>query len=316
MKEITLGSNDGGQRIDKFLSKTLCKMPQSMLYKSLRKGRVRVNGKKITDGKFMLTSGDTLSLYINDEFFETEPTKFDFLTAPANIDIVYEDENILLVNKAPALAVHDFEGSSTDTLINRIIHYLYNKKEYIPENENSFEPALCNRIDRNTCGIVIAAKNAAALREMNEMIRLHRVEKKYLALCHGAPKKENGELKFYLKKLADKNIVEVSEKPFPDHKTAITLYKVLKKTPEFSLLELTLKTGRTHQIRASLSHIGCSIVGDGKYGKSHALDLKLGFPYQALCSYYVKFNFEEAGTLKYLNGKSFTVSDIWFKDKI
>ena len=316
MREITLNQNDGGQRLDKFLSKTLCKMPQSMLYKSIRKGRVRVNGKKVTDGKLMLSVGDTLSLYINNEFFETEHTKFDFLTAPANIDVVYEDQNILLANKAPALAVHDFEGSSTDTLINRIIHYLYNKKEYDPESENSFEPALCNRIDRNTCGIVIAAKNAAALREMNEMIKAHKVEKKYLALCHGAPKKESGELKLYLKKLSDKNIVEVSERPLPDHKTAITLYKVLKKTPEFSLLELTLKTGRTHQIRASLAHIGCAILGDGKYGKSHALDSKLGFPYQALCSYFVKFNFEDAETLNYLNGKSFSVSDIWFKDKI
>ena len=316
MRDITLNQNDGGQRLDKFISKTLCKMPQSMLYKSIRKGRVRVNGKKVTDGKFMLSVGDTLSLYINDEFFETEPTRFDFLTAPANIDIVYEDENILLVNKAPALAVHDFEGSSTDTLINRIIHYLYNKKEYLPENENSFEPALCNRIDRNTCGIVIAAKNAQALREMNELIKEHKVEKKYLALCHGAPKKGSGELKFFLKKLSDKNLVLVSEKPLPEHKTAITLYKVLKKTSEFSLLELTLKTGRTHQIRASLSHIGCAIVGDGKYGKSFASDSKLGFPYQALCSYFVKFNFEDAETLKYLNGKSFSVSDIWFKDKI
>lgn len=316
MKEVEIGKNDGGQRLDKFLSKMLCKMPQSMLYKSIRKGRVRVNGKKITDGRYMLSSGDTLSLYINDEFFETEPTKFDFLTAPANIDVVYEDQNILLANKAPALAVHDFEGGSTDTLINRIIHYLYNKKEYDPESENSFEPALCNRIDRNTCGIVIAAKNAQALREMNEMIKAHKVEKKYLALCHGAPKKDSGELKFYLKKLSDKNIVEVSERPLPDHKTAITLYKVLKKTPVFSLLELTLKTGRTHQIRASLSHIGCAMVGDGKYGRSFARDSKLGFPYQALCSYFVKFNFEDAETLNYLNGKSFSVSDIWFKDKI
>ena len=316
MKEIAIGKNDGGQRLDKFLSKMLCKMPQSMLYKSLRKGRVRVNGKKITDGKFILTSGNTLSLYINDEFFESAPNKFDFLTAPASLDVVYEDDNILLVNKAPALAVHDFEGSSTDTLINRIIHYLYNKKEYLPENENSFEPALCNRIDRNTCGIVIAAKNAQALREMNELIKEHKVEKKYLALCHGAPKKESGELKFFLKKLSDKNLVLVSEKPLPEHKTAITLYKVLKKTSEFSLLELTLKTGRTHQIRASLAHIGCAILGDGKYGKSFASDSKLGFPYQALCSYFVKFNFEDAETLKYLNGKSFSVSDIWFKDKI
>ncbi len=316
MREIVLKGNDGGQPLYKFLSKVLPKMPQSMLYKSIRKGRVRVNGKKTCDSRFMLSQGDKLELYINDEFFETAPNKYDFLTAPKTIDIVYEDDNILLVNKAPALAVHDFEGSSTDTLINRIIHYLYDKKEYIPENENSFEPALCNRIDRNTCGIVIAAKNAQALREMNDMIKAHKVEKKYLALCHGAPKNESGELKFFLKKLSDKNLVLVSEKPLPEHKTAITLYKVLKKTPQFSLLELTLKTGRTHQIRASLAHIGCAIVGDGKYGKSHAQDSKLGFPYQALCSYYVKFNFDSADALKYLSGKSFALGGIWFEDKI
>ena len=139
MREITLSKNDGGQPLYKFLSKALPKMPQSVIYKSIRKGRVRVNGKKTTDSRAQLFEGDKLSLYINDEFFETEPTKYDFLTAPANIDVVYEDENILLVNKAPALAVHDFEGAGTDTLINRIIRYLYDKKEYDPESESSFE---------------------------------------------------------------------------------------------------------------------------------------------------------------------------------
>lgn len=316
MREIIIGNNDSGQRLDKFLSKTLCKMPLGMLHKSIRKGRVRINGKKVTDCRYMLSNGETLSLYINDEFFESKPTHFDFLLAPNQIDIVYEDDNILLVNKPAGLAVHDFDGGSADTLINRIIRYLYDKKEYIAENEKSFEPALCNRIDRNTCGIVIAAKNAQALREMNEQIKNHRVVKKYLCLCHGTLAKPSGELKFYLKKLPDKNLVLVSETPRPEYKTAVTLYKALKASAGFSLLELTLKTGRTHQIRASLSHIGHPIAGDGKYGRNTAEDSKLGFPYQALCSYYVKFNFENAKTLCYLNGKSFSVSDIWFQNKI
>ena len=315
MREITIGRNDGGQRLDKFLNKTLCKMPLGALYKSIRKGRVRVDGKKVTDCSFMLNSGQTLSLYINDEFFEKEPSRFDFLSAPLTLSIVYEDQNILLVNKPAGLAVHDFEGSSTDTLINRIIHYLYDKKEYDAENENSFEPALCNRIDRNTCGIVIAAKNAEALREMNEQIKAHNVSKKYLALCNGGPKTDSGEIRLYLKKNADKNIVTVSEKPLPEHKTAVTLYKVVKKSGGCSLLELTLKTGRTHQIRASLAHIGCPILGDGKYGKKHGEDLKRGFAYQALCSYYVKFNISKESPLYYLNQKSFTIDDIWFKEK-
>ncbi|MBE6789206.1 MAG: RluA family pseudouridine synthase [Ruminococcaceae bacterium] len=315
MREITIEKNDADQRLDKFLSKALCKMPLSALHKSIRKGRVRVNGKKVTDCRYILSKGEVLSLYINDEFFASEPTKFDFLSVKGEVDVVYEDENILLVNKPASIAVHDFDGGGSDTLINRIIRYLYDKKEYDPEKEASFEPALCNRIDRNTCGIVIAAKNAEALRIMNEQIKLHRVEKKYLCLVHGAPPKKSDEVTLYLKKLADKNLVLVSQKQKPDYKTAISIYKTLQTKKGYSLLEVTLKTGRTHQIRATLSHLGCAIVGDGKYGKSYAADKAAGFPYQALCSYYVKFNFEEGSSLFYLNGKSFTVSKIWFKDK-
>lgn len=315
MREITIEKNDADQRLDKFLSKALLKMPLSALHKSIRKGRVRVNGKKVTDCRYILSKGEVLSLYINDEFFASEPTKFDFLSVKGEVDVVYEDENILLVNKPASLAVHDFDGGGSDTLINRIIRYLYDKKEYDPEKEASFEPALCNRIDRNTCGIVIAAKNAEALRIMNEQIKAHNVEKKYLCLVHGVPPKKSDEVTLYLKKLADKNLVLVSQKQKPDYKTAISIYRTLQTKKGYSLLEVTLKTGRTHQIRATLSHLGCAIVGDGKYGKSYAADKAAGFPYQALCSYYVKFNFEEGSSLFYLNGKSFTVSKIWFKDK-
>jgi 23S rRNA pseudouridine955/2504/2580 synthase len=239
----------------------------------------------------------------------------DFLLAPDALDVVYEDANIMLLNKGAGLAVHDFEGGGVDTLINRILKYLYNKKEYHPQDENSFVPALCNRIDRNTCGIVIAAKNAAALKIMNEQIKNHKVIKKYLCLCHGAPSPKNGELVLYLKKLEDKKISLVSETKKPDYKTAITQYKTIETKNNLSLLEVTLKTGRTHQIRASMAHIGCPLLGDGKYGRNFAKDKALGFPYQALCSYYVGFDFKDAAELSYLDGKSFSVSDIWFKNK-
>ena len=316
MREIKIGRNDCDQRLDKFLNKTLPKMPLSLLQKSIRKGRVRINGKKISDPKHILSLGDVLSLYINDEFFEKEPSEMDFLLAPDILDIVYEDQNIMLLNKSAGLAVHDFEGGGVDTLINRVLKYLYNKKEYNPQNENSFIPALCNRIDRNTCGIVIAAKNAAALKIMNEQIKNHKVIKKYLCLCRGVPSPQKAELTLYLKKLEDKKISLVSDTKKPNYKTAITFYNTLKTKNNLSLLEVTLKTGRTHQIRASMAHIGCPLLGDGKYGKSFAEDKALGFPYQALCSYYVGFDFKDAGELFYLDGKSFSVSDIWFQNKI
>lgn len=316
MKQLKIGKNDANQRLDKFMGKALPKMPISLLQKSIRKGRVRINGKKISDPKFMLTEGDILSLYINDEFFEKEPSKMDFLLAPDTFDIVYEDENILLLNKGAGLAVHDFEGGGVDTLINRVLKYLYNKKEYDPEKENAFTPSLCNRIDRNTCGIVIAAKNAQSLAIMNEQIKEHKVIKKYLCLCHGSLPKKEDTLTLYMKKLEDKKISLVSETKKDGYKTAISQYKVLKSKNGISLLEITLKTGRTHQIRACLSHIGNPLLGDGKYGKTAGADKSLGFPYQALCSYYISFNFKEAGELSYLDGKSFSVSDYWFKNKI
>ena len=314
MREVTVGKNDCDQSLLKFLSKALPKMPLGIIHKSIRKGRVRINDKKVSDFRRLLKEGDVLSLYINDEFFETEANKFDFLSVRGDIDVVYEDDNIILVNKAPSLAVHDFDGGGTDTLINRIIRYLYDKKEYGPQNEASFEPALCNRIDRNTCGIVIAAKNAQSLREINEAIKERRIDKKYLCLVHGAPEKQKDEVTLFLKKLADKNMVLVSRKQKPDYKTAITEYKTLETKKGYSLLEVTLKTGRTHQIRATMAHLGCSIVGDGKYGTSYGEDKQNGFPYQALCSYYLKFYFEKDSNLSYLNGKEFAVSDIWFKN--
>ena len=292
------------------------KMPSSLLQKSIRKGRVRVNGKKCTDARYILAPDDLLSLYINDEFFEKEPSKFDFKLVSSLPDIVYEDENIMLLNKPAGLAVHDFDGGGTDTLINRVLKYLYDKKEYDAENENAFVPALCNRIDRNTCGIVIAAKNAEALRIMNQKIKEREIIKKYLALCHNCPQKKEGRLTLYLKKLESKNISLVSENKKPDYKTAITDYKVLKTNGRLSLIELVLHTGRTHQIRASLSHISCPILGDGKYGKSFSQDKALGFPYQALCSYYLEFDFKDENALSYLNHKAFSIDNIWFQDKI
>ena len=155
MKEIVIKENDSGQRLDKFLQKAVKTLPKALLYKYIRKKRIKVNDKR-SEISYKLNTGDKVQLYINDEFFEAKSENV-FLHAPSIVDVVYEDSNILLADKKVGLVVHEDESGSADTLISRIQHYLYNKGEYDPLHENSFAPALCNRIDRNTGGIVIAA---------------------------------------------------------------------------------------------------------------------------------------------------------------
>jgi 23S rRNA pseudouridine955/2504/2580 synthase len=198
MKELTIRGNDAGQRLDKFLQKAVKTLPQALLYKYVRMKRVKVNGKR-SEIAYKLIEGDKVQLYINDEFFQNRKENL-FLSAPSKIDIVYEDENILLVDKKSGLVVHEDESGSPDTLVARIQHYLYDKGEYNPSQENSFAPALCNRIDRNTSGIVIAAKNAEALRILDEKIKLREIKKLYLCLTHGYFEKKSGLLEGYLEK--------------------------------------------------------------------------------------------------------------------
>ena len=182
MKTVTIGANDAGQRLDKFLTKSFPNLPQSMMYKSIRKKDVKLNGKRC-EISTRLNEGDILSLYLKDEFFQKEPKQYDFLKAPDRLDIVYEDENILILDKKPGLIVHPDENYHFDSLIARVHHYLYEKGEYDPEGENSFAPARVNRIDRNTGGIVMAAKNAEALRVMYEKVKARELKKLYL--CGG-----------------------------------------------------------------------------------------------------------------------------------
>lgn len=310
MKLFTISENDKDQRLDKFLQKSVPLLPKSLLYKSIRKKRIKVNGKRC-ELNYKLQLGDRLELYLNDEFFAKEES-LPFLAVPATVDVIYEDENILLVNKAQGLVVHEDNENTVDTLIHRVQHYLYNKGEYRPEQELSFAPALCNRIDRNTCGMVIVAKNAESLRILNEKIKLREITKKYLCLVLGTPKKKSGILTHYLKKNSAENRVALYDKPVPEAKTAITEYRVLESRKGLSLVEVDLKTGRTHQIRAHMSHIGHPLLGDGKYGVN-AENKKYGYKHQALCSYFLRFDFgTDAGILNYLKGKEFTVKDIWF----
>lgn len=311
MKELTIGQNDAGQRLDRFLAKAVPLLPASLAQKYIRIKRIKCNGAR-TARDARLNAGDVLQLYINDEFFDKPCEENAFLTVAApKLTIVYEDEHILLVDKRPGLAVHPHDGAEYGrTLIDHIQAYLYQKKEWRPREENSFTPALCNRIDRNTGGIVIAAKTAEALRVMNQKIKDRELDKRYLAIVEGTPKPKEGSLRGYLFKDEKKNRVFVTDKPQPGAKTCQTNYKVLASGDGLSLVECELITGRTHQIRAQFAHAGHPLLGDGKYGK---LDKRFDRNYQALYSYKLTFAFTtDAGSLDYLNGKTFRVEKVDF----
>lgn len=297
MREITINKNDSGQRLDKFLLKFMPKLPKSMLYKGLRKNCVRINSKHAKDGSVFLNEGDVLKLYFSDEFFIGKKS---FSPIAHSLDIIYEDENLIIVNKPSGVVVHDDDKNTKHTLILEIQSYLYDKGEYRPDTEKSFSPSLCNRLDRNTSGLIIAAKNAEALRIINEKIRNREIHKFYHCICEGHMKK-SGTLSAYLTRL-DKR-VEISNKQTENSKPVELNYTVIGENEKHSLVEIELLTGRTHQIRAQFAHIGHPLVGDVKYGGSRSEK------YQELVSRRLMFDFKsDAGILNYMTGADFSVS--------
>ena len=315
MREITIGKNDAGQRLDRFLAKAMPLLPPALLQKYIRIKRVNCNGQRAQRDQ-RLQAGDVLQLYINDEFFEAPREDNLFLTLfQPKLNIVYEDENLMLLDKRPGLVVHADEKEKVNTLINHIQAYLYQKREWNPRWENAFTPALCNRIDRNTGGIVIAAKNAETLRVLNDKIRDREITKKYLCAALGTMRPPEGRIECFLRKDEKNNQVMVYHRPVPGGKTAVTLYKTLERRGELSLVEVELLTGRTHQIRASFADAGCPLLGDGKYGRGD-VNRRYGETRQALYSYYLRFDFPtDAGVLSYLRGREFQVEDVPFVAK-
>ena len=312
MREFTVGKNDAGQRLDRWLGKTLPLLPAPLAQKYIRLKRVKVNGKG-SKRDYRLQEGEVLQLYINDEFFDTPTEDNAFLSVfSPQLDIVYEDENLILCNKRPGLLCHPDQGEYVSTLITHIQAYLYQKKEWSPRWENAFAPALCNRIDRNTGGIVIAAKNAETLRVMNQKIKDREIEKYYLCVVSGVLSPKEGTLEDFLLKDEAKKQVAVYDRPVPGGRSAVTKYKTLATGGELSLVECQLLTGRTHQIRAQMAHAGHPLLGDGKYGDGR-LNRKYGRTMQALWSYKLVFSFTTpAGPLEPLRGRVFQLD----RDKI
>ena len=315
LKEFVVGVNDAGQRLDRFLAKAVPLLPGSLAQKYIRLKRIKVGGAN-AKRDYILSTGDVVRMYINDEFFEAPDKDNAYLKiSDPSLDIIYEDENVLLTNKSAGILCHSNNAYEYDTVISRIQAYLYRKGEWRPREENAFRPALCNRIDRNTSGIVVAAKNAGTLRIINEKIRLREIDKYYLAAVHGAPAPSSGTLDSFIFKDSVKNRVFITNDSRPGTKKVVTEYRTIEVAGQLSLLECRLITGRTHQIRAQLAAIGHPLLGDGKYG-SERMNKPYGEKNQALCSYKLVFSFKTyAGILEYLDKSEFQLHNIPFVEK-
>ncbi len=306
MRSFSVNQAQHNRRIDKVLKAAFEKLPAGAMYKAFRKKAIKVNGMRVKED-FRVQEGDLVEVYIPDNILYGLPLKRDYSESGA-FSIVYEDDNVLIVNKRKGVPVHPDRSTPVNTLIDYVRDYLAEKGEYRPGGAGVFSPSLCHRLDRNTEGLVIIAKNRPSLEVLLEKMEQKEIRKLYKCLVKGQMPSERGYLNHYLLKDEYKSRVFVSDKPVKGSLPIATSYRVLSFDPrkDLSLLEVEPVTGRTHQIRAHLAHIGHPIAGDGKYG-SNAFNRAIGLKHQALCACKLVFDFKEGGLLSYLEGKVFEV---------
>lgn len=300
---IEIGLNEAGQRCDKFLRKFLKDVPLSAIYKAFRKGDIRIDGKKIKE-QYVLVEGDTIEV----KYIKTSGEKKEFERIDNKLKITYEDENMLLVEKWPNVLVHSDKKNGEATLTDYVLSYLYDKGDYEPEKEITFTPAPCNRLDRNTSGIVIFGKNFKYLKVLNEAIRNKDIEKYYMALVKGRVK--DGIHKGYILKNEDTNISKVFGERVPNSKEIAMDVKTIQSVGSYTLIEIDLLTGRSHQLRAHLAELGNPIVGDPKYGDKKLNSFfvnRYGIDYQFLYAYKIIFK-SDAPELSYMKNKTIAES--------
>ena len=306
MKEVNITGKEENQRLDKFLLKYFNNAPKSFVYKMLRKKRIKFNGKK-AEGNEIIKNGDKLQMYIAPETMDSLMSEKEIVKAERHFGIVYEDDNILVVSKQAGLLSHPESSADKNTLIDQILYYLYEKGEYDMSKESSFTPAICNRLDRNTGGIVIAGKNLAAVQAVNKAIAQRKIKKYYITMVRGEFTQEK-ELFGYHVKDELTNTVKVLKKEAPGAKKIFTKVKPIAVKDNFSLLEIDLITGKSHQIRAHLKSMGYPVIGDRKYGEMRVntrFKDKYGLNNQFLFAYKIAWH-ENEGVMAYLNGKEFT----------
>jgi 23S rRNA pseudouridine955/2504/2580 synthase len=311
VKAVQIDKQWDGRKLVRFLQKTMPSAGMGQIRKFLRLGRIKVDGKKGNE-ETQLTAGQTVEMYVEDSFFEAVPREDPFYSKiRPKLTILYEDAHIMLLDKRAGLICHPDDGEKVHTLLTYAQAYLYQKGEWNPQS--GFAPALCNRIDRFTGGIVILAKTQEALRAMDAKIKTHEVQKYYLCIVHGKMKYKDGTLRHFLMKKPEQKKVTVLRRNEPGSKEAITYYQAIDEKGGLTLCECLLGTGRTHQIRAQFAAIGHPLLGDNQYGSVKQNEKYGRNNGQALCAYRLIFDFEgDAGCLERLQGLTVQVKDVPF----